>query len=159
MTLATFGAGCFWGVEYFFKQVEGVLDAKCGYMGGKDQFQTYQEVKAGQTGHAEVVQIEFDEKVVSYETLLAVFWQNHNPTTLNKQGDDVGHQYRSAIFFHDENQQQLAQFSKQQLTESGKWGVRQIVTEIVPLQQFHQAEEYHQNYLEKNDLPSCHISY
>ncbi|ARD22332.1 methionine sulfoxide reductase A [Shewanella japonica] len=159
MTLATFGAGCFWGVEYFFKQVEGVLDAKCGYMGGNDQYQTYAEVKAGNTGHAEVVQVEFDETIVSYETLVAVFWQNHNPTTLNQQGEDIGTQYRSTIFFHDDQQKEIAESAKQQLIASGKWGNRQIVTEIVPLKRFHIAEEYHQNYLEKNDLPSCHISF
>ncbi len=159
MTLATFGAGCFWGVEYFFKQVDGVVNAKCGYMGGKDQYQTYEEVKTGTTGHAEVVQIEFDESIVSYEELLAVFWTNHNPTTLNKQGGDIGNQYRSAIFFHDKQQKETAIRSKLDLAKSGKWGIKHIVTEIVPIQQFHPAEEYHQNYLEKNELPSCHISY
>ncbi|WP_076540884.1 peptide-methionine (S)-S-oxide reductase MsrA [Shewanella sp. UCD-KL21] len=159
MTIATFGAGCFWGVEYFFKQINGVVAAQCGYMGGNDKFQTYEQVKAGTTGHAEVVKVEFDDNVVSYEELLTVFWQNHNPTTLNMQGGDIGSQYRSTIFFHSKEQKLLAEQSKLSLIQSGKWGLRQIVTEIVPVQTFHPAEEYHQNYLEKNDLPSCHISY
>ncbi|MDO6679290.1 peptide-methionine (S)-S-oxide reductase MsrA [Shewanella sp. 4_MG-2023] len=159
MTIATFGAGCFWGVEYFFKQINGVVAAQCGYMGGNDKFQTYEQVKAGVTGHAEVVQVEFDEHIVSYKELLIVFWQNHNPTTLNMQGGDIGSQYRSTIFFHSQEQKLLAEQSKLLLIQSGKWGLRQIVTEIVPVQTFHPAEEYHQNYLEKNGLPSCHISY
>ncbi|WP_108946512.1 peptide-methionine (S)-S-oxide reductase MsrA [Shewanella halifaxensis] len=159
MALATFGAGCFWGVEYFFRQVNGVIDCTCGYMGGKDLFTRYQDVKQGFTGHAEVVQVSFDPSVVSYEELLAVFWQNHNPTTLNQQGGDIGTQYRSTIFFHDKLQKQQAEDSKLALIKSQKWGSRAIVTEIVPCQQFHQAEEYHQDYLAKNNLPSCHISY
>ncbi|QLE85507.1 peptide-methionine (S)-S-oxide reductase MsrA [Shewanella sp. Scap07] len=159
MAIATFGAGCFWGVEYFFRQIEGVQTATCGYMGGNDQFTRYEEVKQGDTGHAEVVQVEFDSQQVSYEALLNVFWQNHNPTSLNQQGGDIGSQYRSCIFFHDKTQKQQAESSKLQLIKSGKWGTRQIVTEIVPALTFHKAEEYHQNYLQKNNLPSCHISY
>ncbi|RTR33402.1 peptide-methionine (S)-S-oxide reductase MsrA [Shewanella atlantica] len=159
MALATFGAGCFWGVEYFFNQIQGVTKTSCGYMGGDDSSSNYSEVKSGNTGHAEVVQVEFDENQVSYEQVLAIFWQNHNPTTLNRQGGDIGSQYRSAIFFHTKAQKEAAEQSKLSLVRSGKWGKRQIVTEIVPVLQFNRAEEYHQNYLEKNNLPSCHISY
>ncbi|MGL4939133.1 peptide-methionine (S)-S-oxide reductase MsrA [Shewanella sp.] len=159
MTLATFGAGCFWGVEYVFRRVDGVINATCGYMGGNNAATTYQEVKQGHTGHAEVVQVEFDPNIVSYEALLEVFWKNHNPTTLNMQGGDMGSQYRSTIFFHDREQKAIAEASKLALARSGRWGLRQIVTEIVPLQPFHIAEEYHQNYFDKNDLPSCHFEY
>ena len=159
MAKATFGAGCFWGVEYFFRQIEGVVNATSGYMGGNNSQTTYEEVKQGKTGHAEVVQVEYDDSVVSYDDLLAVFWSNHNPTTLNQQGEDFGHQYRSVIFFHDQNQKELASKSLQELVKSGKWGERKIVTEIVPEQEFFPAEEYHQDYIQKNDLPSCHISY
>ncbi|MBL4814960.1 MAG: peptide-methionine (S)-S-oxide reductase MsrA, partial [Shewanella sp.] len=115
--------------------------------------------KIGQTGHAEVVQVEYDASLVSYQDLLEVFWQNHNPTTLNRQGADVGSQYRSAIFFHDNGQKTIAEQSKQALIGGGKWGAKQIVTEIAPVLDFNRAEEYHQNYLEKNNLPSCHISF
>jgi peptide-methionine (S)-S-oxide reductase len=159
MALATFGAGCFWGVEHFFREVEGVTQATCGYMGGKDTAVTYKEVKTGTTGHAEVVQVEFDPERVSFNALLEFFWKNHNPTMLNMQGGDIGSQYRSTIFFHDKEQKQLAEASKLALARSGKWGLRPIVTEIVPVQTFHIAEEYHQNYLEKNNLPSCHLTY
>lgn len=159
MAIATFGAGCFWGVEYFFNEISGVKHTRCGYMGGNDACNTYAEVKAGHTGHAEVVEVEYDETQVSFEALLNVFWQNHNPTTLNRQGGDIGSQYRSAIFFHDKQQKQIAEQSKLALIKSAKWGERQIVTEIVPALTFNLAEEYHQNYLEKNNLPSCHISF
>lgn len=159
MAIATFGAGCFWGVEYFFRQIEGVTAASCGYMGGDDKRTTYEQVKQGNSGHAEVVQLEYDEHRVSYEQLLAVFWSNHNPTMLNMQGGDIGHQYRSAIFFYDQQQKAAAEQSKLALARSGKWGMRQIVTEIVPAMPFHRAEEYHQNYLKKNNLPSCHLTY
>ncbi len=159
MAVATFGAGCFWGVEYFFRQVEGVINATSGYMGGSSNQTTYEEVKKGETGHAEVVQVEYDESIVSYDDLLAVFWSNHNPTILNQQGDDIGHQYRSVIFFYDQAQKELSANSRQKLIESGKWGTRQLVTEIVPAQDFFSAEEYHQDYIQKNDLPSCHISF
>ncbi|WOT03646.1 peptide-methionine (S)-S-oxide reductase MsrA [Shewanella youngdeokensis] len=159
MAYATFGAGCFWGVEYFFKQVEGVSNCICGYMGGQDQFTTYAEVKTGNTGHAEVVQVEYDPNVVAYETLLSIFWKNHNPTTLNQQGEDVGSQYRSCVFYHTPQQQLLAQTAKQALINSKKWGDKPIVTQIVETGTFHEAEEYHQDYLAKNNLPSCHISF
>ncbi|MCE9678736.1 peptide-methionine (S)-S-oxide reductase MsrA [Shewanella sp. AS1] len=159
MALATFGAGCFWGVEYFFKQIEGVTKATSGYMGGDAKTAVYEQVKKGATGHAEVVQVEYDETRVDYEQLLAVFWTNHNPTMLNMQGGDIGHQYRSCIFFHDKDQKAIAEQSKLKLARSGRWGIRQIVTEVVPAMPFYPAEEYHQNYLEKNNLPSCHLTY
>ena len=159
MALATFGGGCFWGVEYFFREVNGVINATCGYMGGQDSATTYKEVKTGTTGHAEVVQVEYDADVVSYDDLLDIFWKNHNPTQLNMQGGDIGTQYRSTIFFHDKQQKAQAEASKLAFAPSGRWGQRHIVTEIVPLQTFHVAEDYHQNYLEKNNLPSCHLSY
>ncbi len=159
MALATFGAGCFWGVEYFFRQVEGVINATSGYMGGDEDFVRYNEVKSGTTGHAEVVQVEYDESAVSYDDLLGVFWSNHNPTTLNQQGDDVGHQYRSVVFFHTDYQKELAGKSRNQIIESGKWGNRVVVTEVVEVQELFIAEDHHQNYLEKNELPSCHISF
>lgn len=159
MAIATFGAGCFWGVEYFFNQISGVNKTSCGYMGGDDALKSYQEVKTGGTGHAEVVQVEYDETLVSFAALLDIFWQNHNPTTLNRQGDDIGNQYRSAVFFHNEQQHLIAEHAKLHLANSGKWGEKQIVTEIVPALVFNCAEEYHQNYLLKNNLPSCHISF
>ncbi|GGI88506.1 peptide-methionine (S)-S-oxide reductase MsrA [Shewanella gelidii] len=159
MAKATFGAGCFWGVEYFFREVQGVNDAICGYMGGDDSAITYQEVKSGITGHAEVVEVDYDPELVSYEQLLNVFWTNHNPTTLNRQGEDEGSQYRSAIFYHSCEQQQSAIQSKSALQSSGKWGDKRIVTEIAAATKFNKAEEYHQSYLQKNNLPSCHISF
>lgn len=159
MAVATFGGGCFWGVEYFFRQVPGVLNASSGYMGGDDRIKRYEEVKQGNSGHAEVVQVEFDEAQVSFTELLQVFWSNHNPTSLNRQGGDIGTQYRSVIFFHSKEQKEQAEASKLALTRSGKWGQRHIVTEIVPVKQFHRAEEYHQDYIQKNNLPSCHLEY
>jgi peptide-methionine (S)-S-oxide reductase len=159
MAVATFGGGCFWGVEYFFRQVPGVLNATSGYMGGDDRINHYEEVKQGNSGHAEVVQVEFDEAQVSFTELLQVFWRNHNPTSLNRQGGDIGTQYRSVIFFHSKEQKEQAEASKLALARSGKWGHRHIVTEIVPVKQFHRAEEYHQDYIQKNNLPSCHLEY
>ncbi|WP_335917983.1 peptide-methionine (S)-S-oxide reductase MsrA [Shewanella chilikensis] len=159
MAIATFGGGCFWGVEYFFRQVPGVLNASSGYMGGDDRIKRYEEVKQGNSGHAEVVQVEFDEAQVSFTELLQVFWRNHNPTSLNRQGGDIGTQYRSVIFFHSKEQKEQAEASKLALARSGKWGSRHIVTEIVPVKQFHRAEEYHQDYIQKNNLPSCHLEY
>lgn len=159
MAVATFGGGCFWGVEYFFRQVPGVLNATSGYMGGDDRIKRYEEVKQGNSGHAEVVQVEFDEAQVSFTELLQVFWSNHNPTGLNRQGGDIGTQYRSVIFFHSKEQKEQAEASKLALARSGKWGQRHIVTEIVPVKQFHRAEEYHQDYIQKNNLPSCHLEY
>ncbi|QTE84310.1 peptide-methionine (S)-S-oxide reductase MsrA [Shewanella algae] len=159
MAVATFGGGCFWGVEYFFRQVPGVLNATSGYMGGDDRIKRYEEVKQGNSGHAEVVQVDFDEAQVSFTELLQVFWSNHNPTSLNRQGGDIGTQYRSVIFFHSKEQKEQAEASKLALARSGKWGQRHIVTEIVPVKQFHRAEEYHQDYIQKNNLPSCHLEY
>lgn len=156
MELATFAAGCFWGVEATFQNVEGVKQTRVGYIGGTLANPTYRMVCTGTTGHAEAIEISFDETELSYETLLNIFWQNHDPTTLNRQGPDHGTQYRSAIFYHNQIQQQLALLSKQQLESAGVWA-NPIVTEIVPASQFYPAEEYHQRYLEKQGMGSCHV--
>ena len=156
MEKATFGAGCFWGVEAAFRQVKGVKATAVGYEGGTMDNPTYQDVCTDRTGHAEVVQVEFDPAEVSYEDLLNVFWDNHNPTTLNRQGPDVGTQYRSVIFFHNPEQEAAARASKEQLDGSGRFS-RPIVTQIEPARPFYRAEEYHQQYLEKRGLASCHI--
>ena len=153
---ATFGAGCFWGVEAAFREVPGVTSTAVGYLGGTLHNPTYKDVCAGDTGHAEVVEVEYDPAQVSYEQLLDVFWTSHNPTTLNRQGPDVGEQYRSAIFFHNAEQEAAARASKEQLDKSGKLP-RPIVTEITPASQFYRAEEYHQQYLEKRGVKHCHI--
>ena len=146
--IATFGAGCFWGPEAKFRQVEGVVDAAVGYMGGHVKNPTYEMVCTDETGHAEVVQVTYDASLVSYEQLLEVFWQIHDPTTPDRQGVDFGTQYRSVIFCHDENQRAMAEASKKRLDESGQFG-DPIVTEIAPAKPFYRAEEYHQRYLEK----------
>jgi len=156
MAFATFGAGCFWGVELTFSQVRGVTATAVGYIGGTKDEPTYQEVCTGRTMHAEAVLVEYDESVLDYETLLNTFWQCHNPTTLNRQGPDVGTQYRSVIFTHDDNQAALAQQSKDALDASGVFE-HPIVTVIEPMQTFWHAEEYHQKYLEKRGMGSCHI--
>ena len=156
MELATFGAGCFWGIEALFRQVEGVVDAAVGYTGGTLENPTYKDVCSDRTGHAEVVQVTFDPARVSYEKLLDVFWQVHDPTQLNRQGPDHGRQYRSAIFFHSPEQEAAARASKAKLQASNLFS-RPIVTEITPASTFWRAEEYHQRYLEKNGLPICHI--
>ncbi len=154
---ATFGAGCFWGVEAMFRKVPGVTEAFSGYTGGALEHPTYEQVCAGDTGHAEAVEVTYDADVVSYEKLLEVFWNNHNPTTPNQQGPDHGSQYRSVIFYHDDEQKKLAEASKQALADSGQWP-RPIVTEIVPAETFYKAEEYHQRYFEKQGRePNCHI--
>ncbi|MFL5402438.1 MAG: peptide-methionine (S)-S-oxide reductase MsrA [Gemmatimonadales bacterium] len=153
---ATFGAGCFWGVEVAFRQVPGVISTAAGYLGGTLPNPTYEDVCSGRTGHAEVVEVSYDPARVSYEQLLNVFWANHDPTTLNRQGPDRGTQYRSAIFYHDESQKAAAVASKAQLGASGRFP-RPIVTEITPASTFYRAEEYHQRYLEKHGLASCHI--
>ncbi len=153
---ATFGAGCFWGVEAAFRQVPGVVATTVGYLGGNYKNPTYYDVCSGKTGHAEVVEVVYDPARVAYDDLLTVFWENHDPTTLNRQGPDVGEQYRSAIFFHTPDQQAAAQASKVRL-ESKKRYRRPIVTEITPATEFYRAEEYHQQYLEKRGLASCHI--
>ncbi len=154
---ATFGAGCFWQVEAVFRQVRGVVATQVGYMGGTLEDPEYYDVCTGMTGHAEVVEVEYDPTRVSYEELLDVFWNNHDPTTRNRQGPDVGTQYRSVIFYHTPEQQAAAIASKEQLERAGRLS-RPIVTEIVPAATFNRAEEYHQQYLEKRGLASCNIS-
>lgn len=153
---ATFGAGCFWGTEAAFRQIPGVTATASGYEGGSKPKPTYEQVCSNETGHAEVVEVDFDPGVVGYNTLLDVFWNNHDPTTLNRQGPDVGTQYRSVIFYHDEEQKELAELSRQLMEQSGRFK-RQIVTQIVPASTFYVAEDYHQQYLEKRGLASCHI--
>ena len=153
---ATFGAGCFWGVEAAFRQVEGVAATAVGFMGGSLDHPSYRDVCTDQTGHAEVVDIEFDPARVKYEDLLAVFWEVHDPTQSNRQGPDVGTQYRSVIFFHSPAQEAAAKDSKKKLEESGHFQ-QPIVTQIVPAGQFWRAEEYHQQYLEKRGLAHCSI--
>ena len=154
--LATFGAGCFWGVEVTFRNVRGVKDALVGYLGGTMANPTYKDVCTGRTGHAEVVQVEYDPAEVSYDKLLDVFWENHDPTSFNRQGPDVGTQYRSAIFYHTPEQNRSAEESKARLEASGKFK-RPIMTEITPASAFYPAEDYHQRYLEKRGLASCHV--
>jgi peptide-methionine (S)-S-oxide reductase len=153
---ATFGAGCFWGVEATFRSVPGVTHATVGYTGGATENPTYEDVCTDETGHAEVVEVEFDPAVVSYDRLLDVFWANHNPTTPNRQGPDVGRQYRSVIFFHTPEQREAALQSKTRL-ENAKRFPRPIVTEIEPAPKFYPAEDYHQRYLEKRGLSHCAI--
>ncbi len=148
MAIATFGAGCFWGVEAAFRRVAGVTGTTVGYIGGTLENPTYEDVCTGRTGHAEAVQVEFDPSKVSYDELLAVFWDVHDPTALNRQGPDVGTQYRSAVFFDGPEQEAAARASKEKLEASGKSG-RKIVTEITPAPTFYRAESYHQQYLEK----------
>lgn len=155
-TIATFGAGCFWGVEVAFRNTAGVTDAKVGYLGGTLENPTYEQVCTDKTGHAEVVQVEYDPARVSYEELLDVFWNMHDPTTLNRQGPDVGTQYRSAIFTHSPEQAAAAAASRDQLAASGRFP-NPVVTEIEPASEFYVAEEYHQRYLEKRGLASCHV--
>lgn len=154
MQKATFGAGCFWGVEARFRQIKGVKDTKVGYMGGSLKNPTYEDVCTDETGHAEVVQVEYNPQEVSFDELLKVFWDNHNPTTLNRQGPDVGTQYRSAIFYHTPEQEKVARAAKEVLEKSGRFS-KPIVTEITPATVFYPAEEYHQRYLEKKGLSSC----
>ena len=156
MQKATFAAGCFWGVEAEFRQIKGVKQTAVGYSGGTLESPSYQDVCSGRTGHAEAVEIEYDPAQVSYEQLLNVFWENHDPTTLNRQGPDAGTQYRSAIFYHDEAQRAAALESKEKLASSGRYR-NPIVTEILPATQFYRAEEYHQQYLEKRGLATCKI--
>jgi len=156
MAKATFGAGCFWGVEETFRQIPGVTATAVGYSGGRVAHPTYEDVCSDETGHAEVVEVEYDPNVVSYDRLLDVFWSGHNPTQLNRQGPDVGTQYRSVIFFHDAEQEKAARASKERLAASGKFA-RPIVTEISPAQPFWRAEEYHQRYFEKRGGGSCHV--
>jgi len=152
---ATFGAGCFWCVEAIFQQIEGVVSVKSGYEGGTKANPTYEEVCTGATGHAEVCQLIFDPNKVTYKTLLQAFWESHDPTTLNKQGGDVGTQYRSVIFYHSADQKTIAEFYKNELQKSGAFE-NEIVTTIVPAEVFYEAEKYHQNYFNQNgDQPYC----
>jgi len=156
MEQATFAAGCFWGVEAAFRQVEGVTATAVGYSGGTAPDPTYREVCSGRTGHAEAVRVEYDPDRVSYDQLLDLFWDMHDPTTPNRQGPDVGTQYRSVIFFHTPEQEAAARASKERLQAAARrW--RPIVTEIVPAPAFHRAEDYHQRYLEKRGAASCRV--
>ena len=155
--LATFGAGCFWGVESAFRGLDGVVDVAVGYAGGTVDQPTYRMVCSGKSGHAEVVRVEYDPSRVSFENLLELFWQIHDPTTLNRQGPDIGTQYRSVIFYSDDRERVAAEESKRRLDESGKFR-RPIVTQIVPAAEFFPAEDYHQRYYEKMGMaPSCGI--
>jgi len=154
---ATFGAGCFWGVEAAFAAIPGVTATAVGYEGGSLDRPTYKDVCTDKTGHAEVVEIDFDTDKLSYNQLLDAFFQLHDPTTLNRQGPDWGTQYRSAIFFHTPEQQQQAEAKIAQLTEAGVYKPKRIVTRVEPAQSFWRAEEYHQRYLEKRGMASCHI--
>ncbi|HLC61265.1 MAG TPA: peptide-methionine (S)-S-oxide reductase MsrA [Candidatus Nanoarchaeia archaeon] len=152
--MATFAAGCFWGVEAAFRQIKGVKSTRVGYTGGQMENPTYEDVCADETGHAEAVEVTFDPKKLPYEKLLDVFWQNHNPTLGNRQGPDVGTQYRSAIFYHNKNQKELAINSMNELQKKLD---KTITTEIKPAEEFYEAEDYHQQYLEKRGMSSCHI--
>ena len=154
MAKAAFGAGCFWGVESAFRQVKGVTDAAVGYMGGTLANPTYEDVCTDRTGHAEVVQLDYDPAILSYEDLLRVFFDLHDPTSLNRQGPDYGKQYRSVIFFYDADQQRAALKMKDDLDLSGRFP-RKIVTQIAPAPEFWRAEEYHQRYFEKHGIAAC----
>ena len=153
---ATFAAGCFWGVEVTFRNVDGVVDAIVGYTGGSTENPTYKQVCNDNTGHAEAIEVTFDPERVSYDELLEVFWQNHDPTQVNRQGPDYGTQYRSAIFFHSPEQEKAARKSKQALDASGRLS-RPVATEITAASTFWPAEDYHQRYLEKRGQATCRI--
>jgi peptide-methionine (S)-S-oxide reductase len=153
---ATFGAGCFWGVEETFRNLKGVLSTAVGYAGGTRENPTYEDVCTDKTGHAEVVAVEFDPSQITYNELLDVFWSNHNPTTLNRQGPDVGTQYRSVIFYHSPEQKSAAEASRKKIDLSGRFG-RPVVTQIESAPQFWRAEEYHQRYLQKRGKSHCAI--
>ena len=156
MAKAMFGAGCFWGVEESFRRVPGVVDTAVGYSGGNTDAPTYRDVCGGRTGHAEVVLVDFDETKLSFEHLLGVLFSIHDPTTLNRQGPDVGSQYRSAVFFYDDDQKEKAQATKDRLSAEGAFR-RPIVTEITPVSTFYRAEEYHQQYIAKGGPSGCAI--
>ncbi len=151
---ATFGAGCFWGVEAAFRQIDGVMKTEAGYEGGHLDNPTYEDVCSHKTGHAEVVEVTYDPEQVSYEELLGVFWAKHDPTQMNRQGWDVGDQYRSVVFVHDDEQRAAAERSKAKLDASGRYR-KPVVTAIEPAQTFYAAEDYHQQYLEKRGRSSC----
>jgi len=158
MEKATFAAGCFWGVEATFRQLPGVISTRVGYIGGNTENPTYKEVCTDRTGHAEAVEVDFDPAKIPYTELLKVFWENHDPTQVNRQGPDWGTQYRSAIFFHSPEQQEQAFASKEALERAHRFP-KPIATQIVPAEKFHEAEDYHQQYLEKRGLASCHVKY
>jgi peptide-methionine (S)-S-oxide reductase len=159
MTLekATFAAGCFWHVEVAFRKVKGVVSTRVGYAGGGLENPTYKDVCTDRTGHAEAIEVEYDPASVSYDDLLSVFWDIHDPTTVNRQGPDVGSQYRSVIFFHSPDQEAAALASKERLQTTDRYRGQMIVTEIVPAATFYPAEDYHQRYLEKRGATSCKI--
>jgi len=155
LEVITLGAGCFWCVEAVFQRVKGVVKVESGYSGGKIAHPTYREVTSGLTGHAEVIQLSFDPEIISLSSILEIFWKTHDPTTLNRQGADVGTQYRSAIFYHTETQKKVASTLKEELNKSEIWG-KPIVTEITPFQSFYKAEDYHQDYFNQNaNQPYC----
>jgi peptide-methionine (S)-S-oxide reductase len=154
---ATFGAGCFWGVESAFAAIPGVTGTAVGYEGGNLDQPTYRDVCTDQTGHAEVVELDFDNQKISYDQLLDAFFDLHDPTTLNRQGPDWGTQYRSVVFFHSPEQEKQAKAKVEQLTASGRYAPKRVVTQVVPAENFWRAEEYHQKYLEKRGQTSCHI--
>ncbi len=156
MEKATFAAGCFWGVEATFRQLPGVSSTRVGYIGGQTENPTYKEVCTDRTGHAEAVEVDFDPTKIGYKDLLNVFWENHDPTQVNRQGPDWGTQYRSAIFFHSPEQHSQALASKESLEKAHRYP-KPIATQIVPAEKFYEAEDYHQQYLEKRGLASCHI--
>jgi peptide-methionine (S)-S-oxide reductase len=156
MAKATFAAGCFWGVEATFRQLSGVTATRVGYTGGHFPNPTYKDVCTDRTGHAEAVEVEYDASKINYDQLLEVFWENHDPTQLNRQGPDWGTQYRSGIFFHTPEQEAAAKASKEMLEKSKRYS-KPIVTQIVPATTFNPAEDYHQQYLEKRGLATCHI--
>jgi peptide-methionine (S)-S-oxide reductase len=156
MAKATFGAGCFWGVEAAFRRVDGVRATAVGYAGGHQDHPSYRDVCGKGTGHAEVVEVDYDPDKVSYEALLDVFWQIHDPTQLNRQGPDIGDQYRSVIFTHDARQEEAAKAAKARLEAAGKHR-RPIVTQILPAPTFWRAEDYHQQYFEKRGMVGCHV--
>ena len=157
MELATFGSGCFWCTEAIFQELKGVESAKSGYSGGHTLNPTYKEVCSGETGHAEVIQVSYDSKIISYRDLLEVFWQTHDPTTLNRQGADVGTQYRSSIFYHSVEQKEIAETYKKKLDEAGVFG-KPIVTEITEFKELYKAEDYHQEYYDNNKAqPYCNM--
>jgi len=156
MQKATFAMGCFWGVQAFFKIVPGVMKTTVGYTGGHVPNPTYEKVCSGSSGHTEAVEMEFDPTIISYEKLLDLFWEHHDPTTPNQSGPDHGEQYRSAIFYHSDEQKKQAEESKDRLEKNHSFN-NPIVTEIVPAPEFYPAEEYHQNYAEKNPSVVCHI--
>jgi peptide-methionine (S)-S-oxide reductase len=154
---ATFAAGCFWGVEASFREVDGVVNTTVGYTGGSTRNPTYEQVCTDRTGHAEAVLVEYNPEKVSFDRLLDVFWSIHDPTTMNRQGPDVGSQYRSAIFYHTNEQRDKALASKEKLERTGRFGQRKVVTHIMPATEFYPAEEYHQRYHDKHGQRSCRV--